>query len=161
MLNFHQQRPVFALKNHPRPQRPKRPKKAKKGHQRPRIFKNFEVTKGQFFLKGPMVSPKKRTNEFVFFFFQNFQKLFNSSAIFVPVPFCELVRIWSSFLSILLCSKYLQSLPPTCSRVDSHCASENGSQNICIIGLVNVQFGNQGLVLASTRVPFENLQSSD
>ena len=27
----------------------------------------FSITKGQFFLKGPMVSPKKRTNEFVFF----------------------------------------------------------------------------------------------
>ena len=25
------------------------------------------------------------------------------------MPFCELVPIWSSFLSILLCSKYLQS----------------------------------------------------
>ena len=43
------------------------------------------------------------------FFLSNFSKLFNYSAIFVPVPFCELVRIWSSFLSILLCSKYLQS----------------------------------------------------
>ena len=38
-------------------------------------------------------------------FFQIFQ---NYSAIFVPVPFFEIVRIWSSFLSILLCSKYLQ-----------------------------------------------------
>ena len=27
----------------------------------------FASTKGQFFLKGPMVSPKKQTNEFVFF----------------------------------------------------------------------------------------------
>ena len=35
--------------------------------------------------------------------------LFNFSAIFVLVPFCELVRIWSSFLSILFCSKYFQS----------------------------------------------------
>ena len=35
--------------------------------------------------------------------------MFNFSAIFIPVPFWELVRIWSSFLSILLCSKYLQS----------------------------------------------------
>ena len=47
--------------------------------------------------------------EIWFFFLSNFSKLFNFSAIFVPVPFCELVRIWSSFLSILLCSKYLQS----------------------------------------------------
>ena len=39
MLNFHQQRPVSALKNHPRPQRPKRPMKAKKGHQRPKLSK--------------------------------------------------------------------------------------------------------------------------
>ena len=31
------------------------------------------------------------------------------SAMFVPVPFCEFLRIWSSFLSRLLCSKYLQS----------------------------------------------------
>ena len=44
-----------------------------------------------------------------FFFLSNFSKLFNFSAIFVPVPFCELVRIWSSFLSILLCSNYIQS----------------------------------------------------
>ena len=39
MLEFYQQRPVFALKNHPRPQRPKRPMKAKK------------VIKGQNFQK--------------------------------------------------------------------------------------------------------------
>ena len=30
---FYQKRPVFALKNYPRPQRPKRPMKAKKGQQ--------------------------------------------------------------------------------------------------------------------------------
>ena len=42
------------------------------------------------------------------FFLSNFSKLFNYSAIFVPVPFCQLVRIWSLFLSILLASKYLQ-----------------------------------------------------
>ena len=35
--------------------------------------------------------------------------MFNFSAIFVPVPLCKLLRTWSSFLSILLCSKYLQS----------------------------------------------------
>jgi hypothetical protein len=29
VLNFYQQRPVFALKTHPRPQRPKRPMMAK------------------------------------------------------------------------------------------------------------------------------------
>ena len=41
------------------------------------------------------------------FFFLS--KLFNFSVIFVvPVPFCQLVRIWSLFLSILLASKYLQ-----------------------------------------------------
>ena len=34
--------------------------------------------------------------------------MFNFSAIFVPVSFCEFLRIWSSFLSILLASKYLQ-----------------------------------------------------
>ena len=28
--------------------------------------------------------------------------------VFVPVPFCEFLRIWSSFLSILFASKYLQ-----------------------------------------------------
>ena len=39
MLEFYHQRPVFALKNHPRPQRPKRPMKAKKGHQRPKLQK--------------------------------------------------------------------------------------------------------------------------
>ena len=31
MLDFYQQRPVFAQKIHPRPQRPKRPKKVIKG----------------------------------------------------------------------------------------------------------------------------------
>jgi hypothetical protein len=40
MLNFYQQRPVFASKNHPRPQRPKRPMKPKK------------VIKGQNFKKS-------------------------------------------------------------------------------------------------------------
>jgi hypothetical protein len=30
VLNFYQKRPVFALKNYPRPQRPKRPMKASK-----------------------------------------------------------------------------------------------------------------------------------
>ena len=44
----------------------------------------------------------------IFFFLSNFSKLFNFSAIFVPVPFCQLVRIWSLFLSILFPSKYLQ-----------------------------------------------------
>jgi hypothetical protein len=39
VLNFYQQRPVFALKIHPRPLRPKRPMKAKKGHQRPELQK--------------------------------------------------------------------------------------------------------------------------
>ena len=33
----------------------------------------------------------------------------NKMAIIVPVPFSEFVLIWSPFLSILLCSKYLQS----------------------------------------------------
>jgi hypothetical protein len=36
VLNFYQQRPVFAIKIHPRP---KRPMKAKKGHQRPELQK--------------------------------------------------------------------------------------------------------------------------
>ena len=42
MLNFYQQRPVFALKKCPRPQRPK---KAKEGQQRPTKSKtlNFFV----------------------------------------------------------------------------------------------------------------------
>ena len=31
------------------------------------LFPDMFNAKGQFFLKGPMVSPKKRTNEFVFF----------------------------------------------------------------------------------------------
>ena len=47
MLNFHQQRPVFALKNHPRPQRPKRPMKAKKGHQRPKLPKIIDFINNQ------------------------------------------------------------------------------------------------------------------
>ena len=47
MLNFHQQRPVFALKNHPRPQRPKRPMKAKKGHQRPKLQKIIDFINNQ------------------------------------------------------------------------------------------------------------------
>ena len=42
------------------------------------------------------------------FFLSNFSRLFNFSAIFVPVPFCQLVRICSLFLSISLASKYLQ-----------------------------------------------------
>jgi hypothetical protein len=37
VLNFYQQRPIFALKIHPRPLRPKRPMKVKKGHQRPEL----------------------------------------------------------------------------------------------------------------------------
>ena len=37
VLNFYQQRPVFALKNHPRPQRPKKPMKANKGQQSPKL----------------------------------------------------------------------------------------------------------------------------
>ena len=37
VLNFYQQRPVFALKNHPRPQRPKRPMKANKGQHSPKL----------------------------------------------------------------------------------------------------------------------------
>ena len=41
VLNFYLQRPVFALKIHPRPQRPKRPMKAKKGHQRPDLQKSL------------------------------------------------------------------------------------------------------------------------
>ena len=36
-------------------------------------------------------------------------KLFNFSVIFAPVPLCKFLQIWSSFLSTLLCSKYLQS----------------------------------------------------
>ena len=36
-------------------------------------------------------------------------KLVNLSVIFVPVPLCKQMRTWSSFLSILLYSKYLQS----------------------------------------------------
>ena len=47
MLNFYQQRPVFALKNHPRPQRPKRPMKAKKGHQRPKLPKIIDFINNQ------------------------------------------------------------------------------------------------------------------
>ena len=47
VLNFHQQRPVFALKNHPRPQRPKRPMKAKKGHQRPKLPKIIDFINNQ------------------------------------------------------------------------------------------------------------------
>ena len=42
------------------------------------------------------------------FYLSNFSKFFNFSAIFVPVPFCEFLQIWSSFLSIQLASKYLQ-----------------------------------------------------
>ena len=42
------------------------------------------------------------------FFLSNFSKLFNCSAIFVPLPFCQFVRIWSLFLSILIALKYLQ-----------------------------------------------------
>ena len=38
-LNFHLQRPVFALKIRTRPQRPKKPMKAKKGHKRPDLQK--------------------------------------------------------------------------------------------------------------------------
>ena len=41
MLNFYQQRPVFALKNNPRPQRPKRSMKANKGQQSPKLQKNI------------------------------------------------------------------------------------------------------------------------
>ena len=41
------------------------------------------------------------------FFFKVF-KIVQFFSQFIPVPFCELVRIWSSFLSILLCSNYLQ-----------------------------------------------------
>ena len=37
VLEFYQQRPVFALKNHPRPQRPKRPMKANKGQHSPKL----------------------------------------------------------------------------------------------------------------------------
>ena len=37
VLNFYQQRPVFALKNHPRPQRPKRPMKANKDQNSPKL----------------------------------------------------------------------------------------------------------------------------
>ena len=37
MLNFDLQRPVFALKNHPRPQRPQRPMKANKGQHSPKL----------------------------------------------------------------------------------------------------------------------------
>ena len=39
MLNFYQQRSVFALKNRPRPQRPM---KVKKGHQRPKLQKTID-----------------------------------------------------------------------------------------------------------------------
>ena len=41
------------------------------------------------------------------YFFLSNCSIFQS--FFVPVPFCELVRTWSSFLSILLWSNYLQS----------------------------------------------------
>ena len=41
------------------------------------------------------------------YFFLSNCSIFQS--FFVPVPFCELVRTWSSFLSILLWSHYLQS----------------------------------------------------
>ena len=43
MLNFYQQRPVFALKNYPRPQRPKRPMKANKGQQSPKLQISFVI----------------------------------------------------------------------------------------------------------------------
>ena len=42
-LNFYQQRPVFALKNYPRPQRPKRPTKANKGQQSVRLQISFVI----------------------------------------------------------------------------------------------------------------------
>ena len=47
MLNFYHQRPVFAQKIHPRPQRPKRPMKAKKGHQRPKLPKIIDFINNQ------------------------------------------------------------------------------------------------------------------
>ena len=47
-----------------------------------------------------------------FFFFSFFFKLFNFAATFVFVPFCELLPIWSSFLSILLCLPLVQVLSP-------------------------------------------------
>ena len=37
VLTFYQKRPIFPLKNCPRPQRPKRPMKANKGQQSPRL----------------------------------------------------------------------------------------------------------------------------
>ena len=40
--------------------------------------------------------------------------------IFFPVPLCKLLRTWSSFLSTLLCSKYLQSnfeVPGSCGSL--------------------------------------------
>ena len=50
----------------------------------------------------------KQMHEFDFFL-SNLSKLFNFSAIFVPVTFCKFLPTWSSLLSTMLCSKYLQS----------------------------------------------------
>ncbi len=44
-----------------------------------------------------------------FFLLPNFQKILKFSSIFVPVPFCKLVRIWTLLLSIYIDSKDLQS----------------------------------------------------
>ena len=40
---------------------------------------------------------------------ENVNNLAEKNVIFVPVPLCKFLRTWSSFLSTLLFSKYLQS----------------------------------------------------
>jgi hypothetical protein len=55
------------------------------------------------------VGQPKTISNMVTLVFSRFVYQLATKPIFDPVPFCELVRIWSSFLSIIFCSKYLQS----------------------------------------------------
>ena len=57
---------------------------------------------------------------FDIFFSLKFSKFLKFSGFFVPVPFCQLVRIWTLFLSICIDSKDLQSnfeVPVACGSL--------------------------------------------
>merc|ERR1712051_728740 len=84
VLNFHQQRPVFALKNHPRPQRPKRPKEAIKGQ-------NFQKS-----LISSIINVKSSINEIVILrksFFSKIDNFHFHNIKFLKLHFIKNVKI--------------------------------------------------------------------
>jgi hypothetical protein len=77
--NFHQQRPVFALKNRPRPERPM---KAKKGHQRPKLPKIIVKS----YVNGNVILRKSCFSKIENFHFHKIK--------FLKLHFVKNIKIW-------------------------------------------------------------------